>query len=128
MPEDARAGSVSYPKLNHRTLKKLNRRWQFEKLFRKGGYFRGKVLKARYSRNSLGCLRLGFSVSAKKGNAVKRNLFRRRLKQYSVEKEQKTGFDAVILPTVKLDAVVYREMISDMEKLCLLVENGAEES
>ncbi len=86
------------------------------------------MLKARYLKNSLGCIRLGFSLSAKSGNAVKRNLFRRRLKQFSVEKDQTTGFDAVILPADKLVSVCYRDLIEDMEQLCQLVENGAKES
>jgi len=74
-------------------------------------------LRARYLKNTLGSVRLGFSVSAKTGNAVKRNLFKRRLRQYSVEKAVKTGFDAVIFPVTPLGCVKWNEMKADMEKL-----------
>ena len=64
-------------------------------------------------------MRLGFSVSAKKGNSVKRNLFKRRLRQYSVEikLEQNQGIDAVIIPLVKLDKTKWREIKADMDNL-----------
>lgn len=75
------------------------------------------MLKARYLKNSLGQIRLGFSVSAKRGNAVHRNLFRRRLRQYSVEKVTAQGFDAVIFPLKQLTEIKWSTVLEDMEKL-----------
>lgn len=64
-------------------------------------------------------MRLGFSVSAKKGNSVKRNLFKRRLRQYSVEVnlEMDKGIDAVIIPLVQLENIRWSHLKADMDNL-----------
>jgi len=64
-------------------------------------------------------MRLGFSVSAKKGNSVKRNLFKRRLRQYSVEVnlEMDKGIDAVIIPLVRLEHIRWNHLKTDMDNL-----------
>jgi len=84
------------------------------------------VLKARYLKNTLGQIRLGFSVSAKTGNAVRRNRFRRRLRQYSVEAYRIRGFDAVIFPVVKLDDMTWKQMKEDMDRLAEVAAEGDE--
>ncbi len=63
-------------------------------------------------------MRLGFSVSAKRGNAVKRNLFKRRLRQYSVELNLlEKGIDAVIIPVVQLENIRWSHLRTDMNNL-----------
>ena len=64
-------------------------------------------------------MRLGFSVSAKKGNSVRRNLFKRRLRQYSVEVnlEMDKGIDAVIIPLVRLEKIRWSHLKTDMDNL-----------
>ncbi len=79
-------------------------------------------MRVRYNKNTLGRIRLGFSVSAKTGNAVQRNLFKRRLRQYSVEKQVKVGFDAVIFPVIPLKKTNWKIMYQDMEDVCLRAE------
>jgi len=101
--------------LTGRRLKRIRESWHFRKILRNGRQIRGSVLRIRYTMNSLGRIRLGFSVSAKTGNAVKRNLFKRRLRQYSVEKEVEQGFDAVVFPERKLVDISWREMKEDMD-------------
>ncbi len=96
--------------------------WQFRKLLRHGFRFKGDVLRARYKKNTLGRIRLGFSVSAKTGNAVKRNLFKRRLRQYSKERAVDNGFDAVIFPIVPLKSTNWNKLLEDMERLVIQAE------
>lgn len=103
--------------LNRRCLKRVRKSWHFRKIFKKGKYFSGSVIRARYIRNSLGRIRLGFSVSAKTGNAVKRNLFKRRLRQYSVEKSVERGYDAVLFPLVPLKNADWKRVREDMDRL-----------
>ncbi|MCK5840540.1 MAG: ribonuclease P protein component [Candidatus Sabulitectum sp.] len=106
-------------------LQSLKSGWQFRKLLRRGYRFTGKVLRARYHKNTLGRVRLGFSVSAKTGNSVQRNLFKRRLRQYSVEVVVEKGFDAVIFPTVPLKDTDWKMIKVDMDRL---VKHAEEES
>jgi ribonuclease P protein component len=54
---------------------------EFEKVYRQGTAYRGKLLSVHAFPNELGNLRLGLSVSKKVGNAVVRNTIRRRLRE-----------------------------------------------
>jgi len=110
--------------LGKHCLKSIKNSWQFRRLLRQGYRFHGDVLRARYLKNTLGSVRLGFSVSAKTGNAVKRNLFKRRLRQFSVEKKVHIGFDAVIFPVKPLKQVNWRGVKADMEKLVKQAEKN----
>lgn len=103
--------------LNRRCLRRVRKSWHYRKILRKGSHFGGSVIRAKYLKNSLGRIRLGFSVSAKTGNAAKRNLFKRRLRQYSVEKEVIQGYDAVIFPVTKLENADWKRMKKDMDHL-----------
>ncbi len=72
--------------------------------------------------NSLGIIRLGFSLSAKSGNAVKRNLIRRRLRHLSREKGADTGADVVILPEGKLLKNNWERIKKDFVELLVEIE------
>ncbi|MEJ7840774.1 MAG: ribonuclease P protein component [Rubrobacter sp.] len=54
---------------------------EFEKVYRQGTAYRGKLFSVHAFPNGLGSLRLGLSVSKKVGNAVVRNTLRRRLRE-----------------------------------------------
>jgi ribonuclease P protein component len=120
MPEEGRAARDWSPRsggtgASRYTLKKTR---QFVRLFQSGRRFKGKVIRARYCGNTLGVIRLGFSVSRKSGNAVARNLFRRRLRQLAIENASGcVGIDAVVAPLMKLreiDWVSLRDDFMDM--------------
>jgi ribonuclease P protein component len=54
---------------------------EFERVYRKGSVYRGRLFSVHALPNSVGRPRLGLSVSKKVGTAVKRNAVRRRLKE-----------------------------------------------
>lgn len=54
---------------------------EFERVYRKGSVYRGRLFSVHVLPNTLGNPRLGLSVSKKVGGAVKRNKVRRRLKE-----------------------------------------------
>ncbi len=93
----------------------LNKGYQFRRVFRTGKTFRGESFRAVYVTNTLGFIRLGFSLSAKSGNAVSRNRMRRRVR--SLAGDERVGADLVILPVGKLQGIGWDSVKKDFEKL-----------
>ncbi len=54
---------------------------EFERVYRQGTAFRGRLFSVHAFPNEIGTARLGLSVSRKVGNAVTRNTVRRRLRE-----------------------------------------------
>lgn len=54
---------------------------EFERVYRQGAAYRGKLFSVHAFPNELGVARLGMSVSKKVGNAVACNLVRRRIRE-----------------------------------------------
>ncbi len=54
---------------------------EFERIYRQGAAYRGRLFSVHAFPNDLGTSRLGLSVSRKVGNAVRRNAVRRRLRE-----------------------------------------------
>jgi ribonuclease P protein component len=67
--------------LYRRKSTRLISSFEFERVYRKGSVYRGKLFSVHALPNSVGRPRLGLSVSKKVGTAVKRNAVRRRLKE-----------------------------------------------
>lgn len=109
-----------------RKEKTLKKGYQFRKVFRKGVAFRGVSFRAVYIKNTLGNIRLGFSLSAKSGNAVKRNLMRRRIKGLAEQKCKRLGADIVILPAGKLRDAKWTDIKLDFEKMVSTIENDTD--
>lgn len=95
-----------------RTLKESA---QFRRVFREGCVFRGRSFRAYYTGNTLGCFRLGFSLSARSGGAVQRNLMRRRLRQLA--SKAVIGADVVVKPAGKLSEVRWADVRDDFAEL-----------
>lgn len=119
MPEDGRAARDWSPEAGRTgatrfTLKKTP---EFLRLFRTGQRFTGVVIRARHCRNTLGIIRLGFSVSRKTGNAVERNRFRRRMRHLAREAHAGPGFDAVVTPRLKLREIGWCSLCEDFALL-----------
>ena len=54
---------------------------EFERVYKQGTAYRGRLFSVHAFPNELGTLRLGLSVSKKVGNAVVRNTLRRRMRE-----------------------------------------------
>jgi len=67
--------------LSRRKATRLTDSPEFEKVYRQGTAFRGKLFSVHAFPNELGTVRFGLSVSKKVGNAVTRNTVRRRLRE-----------------------------------------------
>lgn len=100
----------------------LKKGYQFRRILRTGSAFRGTSFRAVYRLNSLGIIRLGFSLSAKSGNSVKRNLMRRRLRNLSREKGMNTGADVVIIPEGRLSKSNWESLSEDFTGLLVSIE------
>ncbi len=100
----------------------LKKGYQFRRILGTGNAFRGTSFRAVYRLNSLGIIRLGFSLSAKSGNSVKRNLMRRRLRSLAEEKGKRTGADVVIMPAGKLSINNWEIVREDFMKLLVTIE------
>ena len=71
---------------------------EFERVYRQGTAYRGKLFSMHAFPNEHGTPRLGLSVSRKVGNAVTRNAVRRRLREvfYSCISELSGNLDLVV--------------------------------
>jgi len=71
---------------------------EFERVYRQGAAYRGKLFSVHSFPNEFGSPRLGLSVSRKVGNAVTRNTVRRRLREvfYSAISEIPGSWDLVV--------------------------------
>ena len=71
---------------------------EFERAYRQGTAFRGRLFSLHAFPNEIGFPRLGLSVSKKVGNAVTRNAVRRRLKEvfHSSIERIPVSFDLVV--------------------------------
>ena len=71
---------------------------EFDRVYRRGVAYRGKLFSVHAFPNELGTLRLGLSVSKKVGNAVVRNGLRRRLREVfrAVSDEGRRDLDLVV--------------------------------
>jgi len=67
--------------LDRRRSTSLSAAREFERVYRKGSVYKGRLFSVHALPNSLGKARLGLSVSKRVGTAVTRNGVRRRLKE-----------------------------------------------
>jgi len=98
MPGGGRAESAWPPE-------RLRRSADFRRTFRKGRRYRGDTLKAAIAWNSLGVMRLGFSISARMGNAVRRNRLRRRVRGMAGDYWPRASVDIVVWPALRLERI-----------------------
>ena len=107
-----------------RQLKALSGRTAFRAVYRRGKRIRGDLLSVVYVRNTLGRMRLGFSVSRKLGGSVRRNLFKRRVKMFLRERMHAMGIDMVVSPVIPLKDMEWKSLRSDLMRVEALLEEA----
>ncbi len=85
---------------------------EFERVYRQGTAFRGRLFSLHAFPNEIGIPRLGLSVSKKVGNAVTRNAVRRRLREvfYSALPEIPGNLDLVVSARPAAAEADFREL------------------
>ncbi len=103
----------------------------FRRLYRQGKHAVSPLLAVYCKKNRLGCNRLGVTVSTKVGNAVTRNLVRRRIKEaYRIhESEFRLSYDVVVVSRVRCAEASFQEIeraLLELFSKLRLMENGEE--
>ena len=100
---------------------------EFERVYRRGTAYRGKLFSVHAFPNELGTLRLGLSVSKKVGNAVVRNPLRRRLREIfaSLAPEPGSDLDLVVSARPRAKEASFEELRAEFFKA--LVKLGVRE-
>jgi putative membrane protein insertion efficiency factor/ribonuclease P protein component len=84
----------------------------FERVYRQGAAYRGKLFSLHAFPNEFGTPRLGLSVSRRVGNAVTRNIVRRRLREifYSALPDISSDLDLVVSARPAAAEATFREL------------------
>jgi ribonuclease P protein component len=101
---------------------------EFERVYRQGTAFRGKLFSVHAFPNELGTPRLGLSVSRKVGNAVTRNAVRRRLREvfHSCISEISENMDLVVSARAAAAEATFEELKEEFSKSLGKVGGSAE--
>ena len=118
MPEGERDARSSY---RNKAMESIRSGRLYRQIYRTGKRFRGLAIRAVYRRNTLGVIRLGFSVSRRAGNAVRRNLFRRRMKTLVREQQQGASCDLIVSPATGLADMGWNAMKRDFQELMEII-------
>lgn len=91
---------------------------EFERVYKQGTAYRGKLFAVHAFPRESGDSRLGLSVSKKVGNAVVRNSVKRRLREIfrSRVSEVRDGWDFVISARPAAAGAEYRELDTELGK------------
>ena len=91
---------------------------EFERVYKQGTAYRGRLFSVHAFPNELGTLRLGLSVSKKVGNAVVRNTLRRRMREIFavVSGETEGDLDLVISARPAAREATFEELRGEFER------------
>lgn len=97
----------------------LKKNHEFRRLYSRGKSALSPYLVVYCRRNGRGVNRVGITVGGKVGNAVKRNLVRRRLRESYRRNEERfyTGYDLVFVARVKTGYARYRQIEDNLLRL-----------
>jgi len=91
---------------------------EFERVYRQGTAYRGRLFSVHAFPNEHGTARLGLSVPRKVGNAVTRNTVRRRLREvfYSCISELSGNLDLVVSARPAAAEATFEELREELSK------------
>ena len=91
---------------------------EFERVYRQGTAYRGRLFSVHAFPNEHGTPRLGLSISRKVGNAVTRNAVRRRLREvfYSCISELSGNLDLVVSARPAAAEATFEELQEEFSK------------
>jgi ribonuclease P protein component len=91
---------------------------EFERVYRQGTAYRGRLFSVHAFPNEHGTPRLGLSISRKVGNAVTRNAVRRRLREvfYSCVSEFSGNLDFVVSARPAAAEATFEELREEFRK------------
>ncbi len=91
---------------------------EFERVYKQGTAYRGRLFSVHAFPNELGTLRLGLSVSKKVGNAVVRNTLRRRMREIfaAAAGEAQGNVDLVISARPAAREAAFEELREELDR------------
>ncbi|NMA36738.1 MAG: ribonuclease P protein component [Papillibacter sp.] len=101
-----------------KTTLSLNKNYEFRRLYSRGKSYASPLVVIYCSKNHGTLNRLGITVGAKVGKAVRRNRVRRRIREiYRLNADRlKTGWDIVVVARAKAAEATYRDIESEFLK------------
>lgn len=121
--EDAQ-GAVTSSQFLTRSLSKSD----FLFLKSKGIRFFGSTVRFQYFPGTFEGLELGITAFKKGGNAVRRNYFKRLVREIFRKKQSllPAGLKLQVLPSVSLEKISYQAILLDFNALCMSILNKKE--
>ena len=89
---------------------------EFERVYKQGTAYRGRLFSVHAFPNELGTLRLGLSVSKKVGNAVVRNTLRRRMREIFAAGDADGHLDLVISARPAARDATFEELRGEFDR------------
>lgn len=90
---------------------------EFERVYKQGTAYRGKLFSVHAFPNEIGTLRLGLSVSRKVGNAVVRNTLRRRIREiFAASAGRGGGLDLVVSARPAARDATFEELRAEFDR------------
>ena len=98
------------------TKQRIRRPAEFRRVFARGKRMSGAYVSVAILRNELSFLRVGLSVSKRVGNAVTRNLVKRRMRHALADMNVAGGWDVIVTAKPQASNVSYAILDEAMQK------------